>query len=345
MASSPPFPWPEPALVVRETTIERPAFPVVDAHNHLSDEFGAGWFRRDPNELAEAMDTAGVETFIDLDGAWGEDVLLHRLDTFKAALGDRYQVATGVDWSRWDDKGAAFGVWAAGRLAEDVNRGAVGIKIWKPFGLEITDHAGALVPVDTEQMDPLWEAAGQLDVPVVIHTADPVAFFDPIDEHNERTDELAEFPEWGFSGERFPSFDELMGQLERLVAGHPATTFVGAHVGCYAENLGWVGRMLDRYPNFNVDIAARLGELGRQPHTARRFFIEYADRILFGLDYPGFPDLYRVYYRFLETDDENFDYGVGPRPGQGRWRIHGIHLPDDVLEQIYRTNAQRIFHL
>ncbi len=339
------FPWPDPALVVRETSIDRPAFPVIDAHNHLSDEFGAGWFRRDPRELEEKMDEVGVSTFIDLDGAWGEAVLLHRLDKFKTAMGDRYEVCTGVDWSQWGEKRSGFGEWTAGRLVQDVSRGATGIKIWKPFGLEVTDHTGTLAPIDTEQLDPLWDTAARLGVPVVIHTADPVAFFDPIDERNERTDELAEFPEWSFSDERFPSFGELMAQLERLVARHPATTFVGAHVGCYAENLGWVGRMLDQYPNFNVDIAARLGELGRQPYTAHRFFTEHSDRILFGLDYPGFPDLYRVYYRFLETDDEYFDYGIGERPEQGRWRIYGINLPTDALEKIYRTNAARIFRL
>ena len=345
MSGPAPFPWPTPALVVPHTRVERPAFPAVDAHNHLSDEFGAGWFRRDPTELAAMLDRVGITTLIDMDGAWGADVLDQRLSVFKAALGPRYEVCTGVDWSRWREEGTSFGARAASRLEQDVERGAVGVKIWKPFGLEVVDHTGTLVPVDTEQLDEVWETAARLDVPVVVHIADPVAFFDPIDERNERTDELARHPERSFSGRRYPPFEALMAQFESLVSRHAGTTFVGAHVGCYAENLGWVGGMLERYPNFNVDIAARLGELGRQPYSARRFFMEHADRILFGLDDPSSDELYRTYYRFLETADEYFDYGVGERPGQGRWHIYGIDLPQDVLEKVYRTNAERIFHL
>jgi predicted TIM-barrel fold metal-dependent hydrolase len=133
-----------------------------------------------------------------------------------------------------------------------------------------------------------------------------------------------------------------MDALQNMVARHPQTTFVGAHVGCYAENLGWVGQMLDRCPNFYVDISARIGELGRQPYTARRFFIQYADRILFGTDQSASVEMYRLHYRFLETDDEYFNYGLGEIPGQGRWQIYGLFLPDDVLEKVYFRNAERV---
>ena len=143
----------------------------------------------------------------------------------------------------------------------------------------------------------------------------------------------------------FPPFDELLAAFERLVARHPGTTFVGAHVGCAAEDLGLVGRLLDDHPNLSVDIAARLGELGRQPYTARAFFLRHADRILFGVDVGPDPDVYAVHYRFLETFDESFDYGTEPVPGQGRWQIHGIGLPDDVLRKVYRDNARRILRL
>jgi predicted TIM-barrel fold metal-dependent hydrolase len=136
-----------------------------------------------------------------------------------------------------------------------------------------------------------------------------------------------------------------MGQLANLVTRHPQTTFIGAHVGCYSENLAWVGKLLDRAPNFYVDISARISELGRQPYTARRFFIEYADRILFGTDMGANLDVYRIYYRFLETDDEYINYDTGEIPGQGRWNIYGLYLPDDVLEKVYWQNAQKALRL
>jgi predicted TIM-barrel fold metal-dependent hydrolase len=167
-------------------------------------------------------------------------------------------------------------------------------------------------------------------------------------------EELNAHPDWHFWPTRpaadpdssgFPPFDELLAAFERLIARHPRTTFVGAHVGCAAEDLGLVSRLLDAYPNLNVDIAARIGELGRQPYSARAFFTRHADRILFGADLEPEPDMYAVHYRFLETLDESFDYGTDAVPGQGRWQIHGLGLPDDVLRKVYRDNARRILRL
>jgi predicted TIM-barrel fold metal-dependent hydrolase len=179
----------------------------------------------------------------------------------------------------------------------------------------------------------------------MIHVADPVAFFDPADEFNERFEELGQHPEWAVPSPPFPSFGVVVEALASVVGRHPRTTFIGAHVGCYAENLEWVAGLLDRCPNFLVDIAARIAELGRQPYTARRFFLEYADRILFGLDLGPDVDGYRIAYRFLETDDEYFNYNAGAVPLQGRWAVHGIHLPDEVLSRIYYENAARVLEL
>ncbi|HEX5688723.1 MAG TPA: amidohydrolase family protein, partial [Roseiflexaceae bacterium] len=172
--------------------------------------------------------------------------------------------------------------------------------------------------------------------------ADPVAFFDPLDATNERWEELQAHPDWQFPSPPFPPFLTILEGLANLVARHPGTDFIGAHVGCYAENLRWVGALMDRCPNFYVDISARLGELGRQPYTARRFFLDHADRILFGIDAGISLPTYQVYYRFLETADEYFNYARHDPPGQGRWRIYGIDLPDDVLEKVYFRNAERV---
>jgi predicted TIM-barrel fold metal-dependent hydrolase len=268
--------------------------------------------------------------------------LNRHLDHFKNAAPERFMIFGGVDWSQWSEHGDRFGEWAAERLRAQQARGAQGLKIWKPFGLHVRDQHGARVRVDDRRLDPLWATAGELGLPVLIHVADPAAFFEPLNNTNERWEELHRHPDWQFPSPPFPPFMAIMDGLANLVANHPQTTFIGAHVGCYAENLDWVGALLDRCPNFYIDFSARMGELGRQPYSARRFFLRYADRILFGTDSSPDLDAYRLYYRFLETDDEYFNYNTSPMPSQGRWYAYGLFLPDDVLRKIYYENAARV---
>jgi predicted TIM-barrel fold metal-dependent hydrolase len=343
---------PRPMLRVPAHQVRRPKYPVIDAHNHLGPAFGGDWSVRPPSELIAALDECGVETIVDLDGGQGDE-LTTEIDRWQAADPGRVAVFAGLDYDSWADDDA-FGESEASRLRDSAARGARGLKVWKLLGLSARDPVGRLVAVDDPRLDPLWAAAADLDLPVVIHIADPIAFFEPLDPANERWEELHDHPDWHFWPARtadepdapgFPPFDELLAAFGRLVARHSRTTFVGAHVGCAAEDLGLVGRLLDENPNLNVDIAARLGELGRQPYSARAFFLRHADRILFGVDMAPDPDLYAIHYRFLETLDESFDYGTEPVPGQGRWQIHGIGLPDDVLRKVYRDNARRILQL
>ena len=336
---------PQSRLVTKTTQVNRPKFPVIDAHNHLGEPFGGGWDKKPLPELLDQLDQAGVIAYVDLDGGWGEDILNAHLDHFKQPAPQRFHIFGGVDWSKWAELGEAFPEWAAGRLTVQKQRGAEGLKIWKPFGLHVRDQQGVLVRVDDPRLDPLWQAAGELGLPVLAHVADPVAFFDPIDETNERWEEIGSHPDWAFTSPPFPSFMSILEGFYNLVRRHPATTFIGAHVGCYGENLGWVGRMLDDCPNYFIDISARLGELGRQPYSARRFFSQYQDRILFGSDMSPDLDAYRLCYRFLETDDEYFNYNLGEIPGQGRWHVCGLYLPDDVLEKIYNKNAARVLKI
>jgi predicted TIM-barrel fold metal-dependent hydrolase len=208
------------------------------------------------------------------------------------------------------------------------------------------------VTVDDDRLAPMWRVAAELRLPVVIHIADPIAFFDPIDERNERTEELALHPDWHFwppmespDGPGFQGFDQLMAAFDRLLGRHPDVTFVGCHVGCASEDLGLVSQLLERHPNLYVDIAARIGELGRQPYSARSFMLRWSDRVLFGTDEAVDPAVCRIYYRFLETFDESFDYSPQAVPPQGRWRIHGLGLPDDVLRRVYNENARRVLGL
>jgi predicted TIM-barrel fold metal-dependent hydrolase len=343
---------PRPMLTTEAHDVLRPRFPVIDAHNHLGDAFHSrsdDWLIRPVSDLVATLDESGVRTVVNLDGRWG-DRLRAELARYVEPYPDRFVVFSGVDYDNFASD-PDFGETEARRLRESVALGARGLKVWKTLGLRLRDTQSRLIPVDDARLDPLWATAAELGVPVLIHVADPVAFFQPLDRFNERWEELHEHPDWHFYPTRprgdashadFPSFDEIMEQFESLLRRHPQTIFIGAHAGCYAENLGWVGRVLDACPNFFIDISARIAELGRQPYTARDFFIRHQDRILFGTDADPDPRVYRIYYRFLETRDEYFNYGLSQPPDVGRWMIYGLDLPDEVLEKVYYENAQRV---
>jgi predicted TIM-barrel fold metal-dependent hydrolase len=177
---------------------------------------------------------------------------------------------------------------------------------------------------------------------VLIHVADPLAFFQPIDEKNERWEELHRRPEWSFYGPQFPKHDELIAAFHRVVERHPKTTFLGAHMDSHAEKLPAVAEALEKYPNLYVELASRIAELGRQPYSARKFLIKFQDRVLLGTDGPWPEERLKLYWRFLETEDEYFPYSEKEFPPQGFWQIYGVHLPDEVLRKIYFENSLRL---
>ena len=322
-------------LVVKETKIDKAKFPVIDIHNHL------GKLENTQHYLDE-MDKAGVWKCVSLDANSKDDFFLEHLKASQSVSKDRFLLFFRPDFSRIEEEN--FGENEAKRLEEAVKRGCRGLKIAKSLGLGYKDKAGNFIKVDDPRIDPIWAKCGELGVPVEIHITDPKAFFTPVDQFNERYDELGMNPEWSFYGNGFPSKEEILAARNRVIAKHPNTIFIGAHFGNLPEDLKTVGEWLDTYPNFYVDIDARISELGRQPYSARRFFLKYQDRILFGTDTPCRADAYRVCFRFLETDDEYID----PTPAhklQGRWMIYGLYLPDEVLEKIYNKNALKIFSM
>jgi hypothetical protein len=333
---------PNSKLVSKSTSIIKPRYPVIDVHNHLGDEFGGGWVHKPIRELLDILDEAGVRLYIDLDGGWGEDILSSHIEMIKNKSPERFQVFGGINWAKWSEMGESFPEWAASRLRAQVVIGAQGLKIWKNFGLTVRDHKNLLVKIDDSRLEPIWQTAAELKIPVMIHIADPVAFFDPVDETNERWEELSANPDWQFTSPPYPSFTDTIHDFANLVKKNIQTLFIGAHVGCYAENLVWVADLLDCCPNFFIDISARIGELGRQPYTARKFFFDYQDRILYGSDLGPDLDAYRLSYRFLETDDEYFNYNVSETPQQGRWYVYGLFLPDEILQKIYSVNAEKL---
>ncbi|HTR26907.1 MAG TPA: amidohydrolase family protein [Terriglobales bacterium] len=314
---------------------QRAKFYVIDVHNHTNDPVGIG-DQLPPQEVIRIMDDTNVKQIVILTGMWG-DKLQHLIDTMVKPYPGRFVVFSQIDWSRIDDPD--FSQEMVRQLDDSVRRGARGLKFLKDLGLSVRDKTGKLIAVDDARLDPIFDECGRLGIPVFIHTADPEAFFLPINSENERYEELIEHPDWSFYGRDFPSLQTLLDARNRITARHPGTTFVFLHMA-WPENLGWVGEVLDRYPNVMVEFGGREAELGRQPREARNLFIKYQDRVMFGSDNGMNTEMYRNYFRWLETADGSFIYYGSP--SQGRWEIYGLDLPDAVLEKIYHLNAEKL---
>jgi len=317
--------------------IDRAKFYVIDVHNHTNDAMGIGE-HLPPQQVVRIMDNTNVRTLVILTGMWGEK-LQHVMDEMVKPYPGRFIVFSQIDFSKIDDPN--FSHEMVNQLDDAVARGARGLKQLKDLGLTDRDKSGKLITVDDPRLDPIWEEAGRLGIPVSIHTSDPEAFFRPVDSTNEKYEVLIAHPDWSFYGPQFPSKASLLAERDRMFAKHPHTTFVALHMANWPENLDYVSHLLDTMPNVMVDFAAREAELGRQPRRTREFFIKYQDRIMFGTDHNMSEAMYRNHFRWLETDDEYFDYWG--YPGQGQWKIYGIDLPDTVLEKVYHKNAERLF--
>jgi predicted TIM-barrel fold metal-dependent hydrolase len=354
---------PRSMLHVPETKVPKARFPVIDIHTHLS--FAAKskngvslgeeltWLA-EPAEALTVMNAKNLRILVNVTGGVGSG-LRASVAKFDRAHPGRFLTFTEPWYSRAAEPG--YAKFQSDELERAHGDGARGLKVLKGLGLYLREQVteGPLVKVDDPRFDPMWETAATLKMPVTIHISDPEAFFLPIDRFNERWEELHVHPDWSFYGKDFPSNQELLEARNRVYAKHPKTQFITLHVGNDAENLGYVSECLDEFPNMHVDIAARIGELGRQPRTAKKFFDKYQDRILFGTDAtPGSNDLpqqvysdalYETYFRFLETEDEYFDYAPALVPPQGRWRIYGIGLSEQILKKVYYQNAERLLGL
>jgi predicted TIM-barrel fold metal-dependent hydrolase len=323
---------------------------LIDAHTHLQ------YFAVE--RIKRIMDDNRIEVMINMSGGNHGDGGIVWAFEMQNALPGRIYNCYDPDWERIDEPD--FAEVEAIRLEDAVKRfGFVCLKISKALGLYVRYKSGVLVEIDDPKLDPLWEAAGRLEIPVYQHAGDPKAFFLPPDEKNERFKELSVHPYWSFYGGDWPSWDALLDAFERVVARHPETIFIGVHFGNAAEEPERVARMLDKYPNYFIDIAARVPEFGR--HDAKKmhdFFVKYQDRILFGTDIgiskrhlvlgssgeenPTEEDakkFYQAHFRYFETNDRQIDH---PTPIQGDWKIDAIGLPPEVLDKIYRKNAERI---
>lgn len=339
---------PEPNLKVPAHHLKHAKFPVIDIHTHF--RYRLRHSREQLDDFVNLMDRHQIAICVSLDGRLGAELDEH-IDYLWTKYPHRFAIFANIDWvgagnrdepATWDCHRPDFARRMAVALAAAKQRGVCGLKLFKQFGLGYKNPDGSLIEIDDRRWDPIWQACGELKLPVLIHTADPVAFFKPIDETNERWEELFRHPEWSFYGDEFPSRKSLLAARNRVIARHPKTVFIGAHMANNSENLAEVARWLDELPNLYVEFASRIGELGRQPYTARKFMLKYTDRVLFGTDGPWPETRIGLYWRFLETFDENFPYSEKDFPPQGFWNIYGLGLPDDVLKKIYHENALRL---
>jgi predicted TIM-barrel fold metal-dependent hydrolase len=331
---------PRSMMVTKTSVVEKPLYPAIDIHNHLGNGKDFLTPERVKRYLTE-MDEAGVRTVVNLDGRWG-DKLKQTLKALDEAHPGRFLTFANINFDGIDDE--TWGKDQAKELERSFEAGARGLKFYKTFGLSHRYKSGKLMQVDDPKLDPVWEMCAKHKKPVIIHVADPAAFFTPLDRYNERWHELNANPNWLFYGDKFPKREDLLDQLYRVIEKHPKTTFVSTHFGNNAEDIGQVAKWLDKYPNLYVDIDARISELGRQPYTARKFFLKYPDRVMFGTDTTPNREACRVYYRFLESDDEYFDCAASHHR-QGFWMIYGLYLPKEVLEKVYFKNAERLLGL
>jgi predicted TIM-barrel fold metal-dependent hydrolase len=324
---------PKSMLVVPQTKVLKAKYPFIDVHGHQNLSMADGQL----SALVKQMDAIGLRTMVNLSGGSGER-LANQVRNAKAKYPGRFVVFANVDWGRVND--ADFAKNAAAQLVKDVKEGgAVGLKVFKDLGMDDYWADGSRVRVDDPRFDAIWDAAGELGIPVLIHTAEPPAFFLPIDSANERYLELTQFPGRARPSSKYPPFDSLIAEQHRMFKRHPKTKFISAHLSWLGQDLARLGKTLDTIPNMYVEVAAALYEVGRQPRNGRDFFMKYQDRILMGKDTFGGEDEFRVYFRIFETKDEYFPWY---RRRHAFWGMYGLSLPDEVLQKVYYKNAIKL---
>ena len=324
---------PQSTLVVPTHEVPRAAFPVVDFHGHPPNLSS----REAIEQVVAAMDELNLQVMVQARPSSGARLTQQIEAVREAGYADRFVFFASLDL---DDVGPGSGERIARQLEADIRAGAVGVgEIMKSFGLTTRKADGTRLALEDPELDVVWQTAARLGVPVFIHTGDPAEFFEPLDYTNERWLEMALFENRRFNDRsRFPPFEDLMAERDRLLARHPNTTWVLAHMGWYTQDLGRLGEIFDANPNVLAEVGAVLYDLGRQPRFAREFFVRYQDRILFGKD--SFrPEEYSYYWRVFETADEYFDYY---RDYHAFWKLYGMDLPDEVLRKLYYGNALRI---
>jgi predicted TIM-barrel fold metal-dependent hydrolase len=322
---------PPSTLVVPETIITKAKFPFIDIHSH---HWRMG--EQDLDQLIAEMDTMNMGIINNLSGRGGKQLKAMIDNVKKHGYEDRICIFTNIEFRSIDDPD-----WLESTLQQleyDVSIGAKGLKIYKSQGMFHKDEAGKRIAVDDTRLDPIWAKCGELGIPVLIHSADPKAFWESHDANNERWLELKLKPRRKRADNDPASWETIIAEQHHLFKKHPRTKFIAAHMGWFANDLQHLGVLLDEMPNMYVEIGAVIAELGRQPRMANRFLEQYQDRVLFGKD-AYHPNEFPTYFRVLESSDEYFPYY---KRYHAFWKMYGLALPDHILKKIYYRNALRL---
>jgi predicted TIM-barrel fold metal-dependent hydrolase len=335
---------PPSTLKVPEHKLTKAKFPFIDVHNHQ-------WQMptQNVNGLVNEMDKLNMAVMVNLSGRGyknsggrngdfdvnDNNYLVTSMNNVKNNKPGRIVFFTNISFVGFGDAG-----WTertVQELEKDVKSGACGLKIYKDLGMEFKDDKGKRIAIDDPRLDAVWKKCGELKIPVIIHSADPKPFWEPMDKNNERWLELKTHPDRKRDNS-FVSWSQLVTEQHNIFRKNKNTIFIAAHMGWFGNDLDSLGKLLDELPNVVVEIAAVIAELGRQPIRAHQFFEKYQDRILFGKD-SWVPDEYATYFRVLETNDEYFPYH---KRYHAFWKMYGLGLPDSILKKVYYKNALRI---
>jgi predicted TIM-barrel fold metal-dependent hydrolase len=239
---------------------------------------------------------------------------------------------------------ASFTADAIKQINQNFAEGAVAVKIWKNIGMEIKNADGKFIMADDPKFEPIYKDIAKQGKTLMSHQAEPDVAWGPPDPSDPSWSYYQENPQWFlYNKPGFPSKQEILQARDHVLAENPDLRMVGVHLGSMEKSLDNIASHLDRYPNFAVDMAARMDYLMiTPPEKVRAFLIKYQDRVLYGTDLDFLPDAnvqdvlkdwqstYVRDWKFLATD-ETVEFA-------GK-KIRGLKLPEPVLKKIFRGNA------
>lgn len=317
---------------IPETFVEKAKFPVIDMHSH---DYAAN--EAEIDEWVKTMDACGIERTQVMHCSWIGEEFDRAVEKY-SEYPDRFQIWCCFDYTEvLQDKGCDYAIAQLERAKE---MGAVGVGELGDKGdgdLYAAPVEGRGIHLDDPRIKPLLEKCAELKMPINIHIAEPYWMYLPLDGTN---DGLPNGADWAIDTTQVDlGYWGLIRSFENAVRENPNTIFIACHYLNLNQDYEYLGKLLDKYPNLYVDLAARVPEAAQIPRATREFTLKYQDRILFGTDNGMAPGMYRTIFRFLETEDEHFYCGFNYI-----WYLNGIYLPDSVLQKIYRTNALRILN-
>jgi predicted TIM-barrel fold metal-dependent hydrolase len=313
----------------------------IDVHVHV--------FKTDPafQKLLERLNVKLLNILVTDDTLPYRKQLQPQIDDAMALVRlSRGHIALCTTFDPYQLDRASFGADAIRQIDRDFQQGALAVKIWKNVGMEIKDSSGQYVMADDPKFEPIYKDIANHGKTLMTHQAEPDVAWGPPDASDPSWSYYQENPQWYVANRPgFPSKQRILEARDHVLADNPQLRMVGVHLGSMERDLDNIGSHLDNYPNFAVDTAARMEYLMLMPsEKVRAFFSKYQDRVLYGTDLELLPDAsvpdalkdwestYARDWKFLATG-ETFEV-------EGR-QVHGLNLPQPVLQKIFRSNAIR----